>query len=144
MKFLAITILSIMALGNTNAQDNDSYLWENRLVLMLTNSIENSDFKEQLDEFRNKEEELEDRKIVVYQVTPKKYATGISDTPDWNKGDNFYEKFKNSNTPFEILLIGLDGGTKMRKKKFIPIDEIFEKIDSMPLRKVELNELKKS
>ena len=128
-----------MALGNMNAQDNESYLWENRLVLMLTNSIENSDFKQQLGEFRNKEEELEDRQIVVYQVTPKIYATGISDAPDWNKGDNFYEKFKKSDAGFELILIGLDGNTKLRKSSYIPTDEIFEKIDSMPIRRAELN-----
>ena len=133
MKLIAITLFSIMALGNINAQEKDTHLWENRLVLMLTNSKDNS-------EFRAQENDLEERKIVVYQVTPKKYATGISDSPDWNKGDNFYEKFKKSNTNFELILIGLDGGTKLRKKEFTPAEELFEKIDSMPMRRAEIEE----
>ncbi|SFB80407.1 protein of unknown function [Zunongwangia mangrovi] len=140
MKLIAITLFSIMALGNINAQDKDTHLWENRLVLMLTNSKDNSDFKQQLGEFRAQEKDLEERKIVVYQVTPKKYATGISDSPDWNKGDNFYEKFKRSNTNFELILIGLDGGTKLRKKEYTPAEEIFEKIDSMPMRRAEIEQ----
>ncbi|MFC6857816.1 DUF4174 domain-containing protein [Zunongwangia atlantica] len=139
MKLLVITFFSIMALGNIDAQEKEAHQWENRLVLLLTNSIDNSDFKQQLGEFRNQEKDLEDRKIVVYQVTPKKYATGTSDKPDWNKGDNFYEKFKSSNSGFELILIGLDGGTKLRKIKYTPANEIFEKIDSMPMRQAELD-----
>ena len=133
MKLIAITLFSIMALGNINAQEKDTHLWENRLVLMLTNSKNNSDFRAQ-------EKDLEERKIVVYQVTPKKYATGISDSPDWNKGDNFYEKFKKSNTNFELILIGLDGGTKLRKKEYTPAEELFGKIDSMPMRRAEIEQ----
>ncbi|MDN3595720.1 DUF4174 domain-containing protein [Zunongwangia endophytica] len=139
MKKVLIVILSFMALGNMNAQDKSEHQWENRLVLILTDSKEDNDFKQQLGEFKDKDKDLEDRKIVVYQVTPKQYATGISDNPDWKEGDNFYEKFKKSEKSFEIILIGLDGGTKMRKEEFTPAEEIFEKIDIMPMRKAELN-----
>ena len=44
MKLIAITLFSIMALGNINAQEKDTHLWENRLVLMLTNSKDYSNF----------------------------------------------------------------------------------------------------
>ncbi|WBL22560.1 DUF4174 domain-containing protein [Zunongwangia sp. HRR-M8] len=139
MKKVLIAILSFMALGNMNAQDKTEHQWKNRLILILTDSKEDNDFRQQLGEFKNREAALEDRKIIVYQVTPKHYATGISDKPDWKEGENFYEKFKKSDKSFEIILIGLDGGTKMRKEEFTPAEEIFEKIDNMPMRKAEMN-----
>jgi hypothetical protein len=39
---------------------------------------------------------------------------------------------------FEVFLIGLDGGIKIKQTKPITLEELYQKIDAMPMRRSEL------
>ena len=39
---------------------------------------------------------------------------------------------------FEVVLIGLDGGIKLRQTKLVSLDKLFTLIDGMPMRRNEL------
>jgi hypothetical protein len=42
---------------------------------------------------------------------------------------------------FEVILIGKDGGVKLRAKTPISIQELFSLIDAMPMRRQELRDM---
>jgi hypothetical protein len=44
----------------------------------------------------------------------------------------------NANEAFEIILIGLDGGIKLRKNDIVSREELFSIIDAMPMRRNEM------
>jgi hypothetical protein len=42
---------------------------------------------------------------------------------------------------FEIILIGKDGGVKLRSKTPISLEELFSLIDAMPMRRQEMRDI---
>jgi hypothetical protein len=55
-----------------------------------------------------------------------------------------FHNTKSSDTDFEAILIGIDGTVKLRRKRAIEIEELFELIDSMPMRKEEIQRQKRA
>ncbi|AXT55771.1 DUF4174 domain-containing protein [Aquimarina sp. AD1] len=119
------------------SQDLDKHRWEDRLILVLADSYKNPKLVKQLKEFKNKSKSLEERKLIVYQITPTSYQTGI-DKNTSTKSNAVYKEYNPSNEDFKIILIGLDGGIKLKSNKVLLSTQIFDQIDQMPMRRQEL------
>lgn len=81
---------------------------------------------------------LEERKIIVYRVVENKVKDGFKADREWHTASVFKHEYQPQNKTFEIQLIGLDGGLKVRKSELLTIEELFETIDSMPIRQREM------
>ena len=57
-----------------------------------------------------------------------------------SSGDYLREKFSIKSSIFTVLLIGKDGGLKLRREGGVELDEIFSLIDTMPMRQREMRE----
>ncbi|WP_170837157.1 DUF4174 domain-containing protein [Aquimarina amphilecti] len=119
------------------SQDLDKHRWEDRLILVLADSYKNPKLVKQLKQFKNKSKSLEDRKLIVYQITPNSYQTGI-DKNTSTKSNAVYKVYNPSNEDFKIILIGLDGSIKLKSNKVLLSTQIFDQIDQMPMRRQEL------
>ena len=123
------------------SQDLKQHRWKNRLIILLSQNTTHDDLKEQLAEFKNHMSGLQERKLLIYQITPGKFKQVLNKDSKWsNTTKTFFSANKSDDSSFELLLIGLDGGTKLRKKSFTSSEEIFRLIDSMPMRRQELEE----
>lgn len=120
------------------AQDLADYRWQNRLVLILAEDSSNPLFQNQVQALQAAEEDLQDLRIVVFQALPKSYARGTQSTPNWMRSDDLYQSYKSIDRSFEVLLLGLDGGIKLRRHQVVTIDELYELINTMPMRRAEL------
>jgi hypothetical protein len=127
-----------MSIAKGNAQDLSSHQWNDRLVLIQAKDETNQALKNQISELKKHTEGLEDRRIVVYQLIPGKYKRGLGDDAKWEVSDGISKKLKQSDTEFEIVLIGLDGGIKLRRNELLTCEELFRTIDQMPMRRSEL------
>ncbi|WP_299189849.1 DUF4174 domain-containing protein [uncultured Aquimarina sp.] len=119
------------------SQDLNKHQWEDRLILIIADSYKNPKLVKQLKEFKNKSKYLQDRKLIVYQITPTSYQTGI-DKNTSTKSNAVYKEYNPSNEDFKIILLGLDGGTKLKSNKVLSSAQIFDQIDQMPMRRQEL------
>ena len=136
----AILLISIFInMGRVNAQNMESHTWKNRVLLLLTQDINNTDYKNQIKELQACNNGLLDRKLIVYQITKTGYMIGLSDTSKWQKSSQVYKEYQKANAPIQVILIGLDGGIKLRETDFISCEALFRVIDVMPMRKSELN-----
>lgn len=135
---MAVFLLPSMDL---QSQDLEQHRWNNRLILIFFNDYKDSDLTNQLNEFKNFETGLHERKVLVYQITPDKFKLGWNDQHQWKavSGDLF-SKYKSTESKFEVHLIGLDGGVKLKAQDPISCEELFRIIDSMPMRQRELQE----
>lgn len=122
----------------TVAQNISKHQWENRLVLILADDAESTMLKEQLDIFKANEPGLEDRKLLVYQILPEQYKIGLNQSGTWVSGEKLYKKYSSGLAAFEVILIGLDGGVKMRQSELLTVEDLFGTIDVMPMRRAEL------
>lgn len=127
-----------------NAQDLSQHQWKNRLLLVITDDTNTTVFQNQIKALELQKTELEDRKLIIYQITPTHFKSGISNNSDWMKRPELYQDFKTSDKAFEVLLIGLDGGVKLRQNTVLTAQTLFNTIDAMPMRRSELKNDKRS
>lgn len=118
-----------------HAQNLSQHLWKNRVLLIL--SEDNVAFQRQLLAFKANEKGMNERSLVVYHLKPEEYRQ-VMPQSDVQKSTNLFKKYKQADTPFEVILIGLDGGIKQRQKDFLSCEKLFETIDSMPMRSAEI------
>ena len=119
------------------SQDLRKHHWEDRIVLLISDSLDSDTLKKQLQLFQEAEQALKERKIVVYQISSSQVKRGINKSSALSNGD-LYKRYNKSDAPFEVVLIGLDGGVKLRKERIVKPPELFELIDQMPMRRAEL------
>lgn len=138
---LSLFILFSIFMSNLNAQDLSSHQWKERLVLILTTDLSNADYLKQLEELKADGKALEERKLVIYKITPTQFKVGLDEEGKWKQGDDLYSKYKTTNSDVEVKLIGLDGGVKLDEKEFVSREKLFSVIDAMPMRR---NEIRKN
>ena len=124
------------------AQSLSKHEWNDRLILLLVEDEENDLFQKQLRAFRTEADGMQDRKLVVYQIRSNAYTKGLKPAKEWKSATTVYSSYKKSTAPFELLLIGLDGGIKLRQSTFLSTQDLFAIIDGMPMRRAELRRRK--
>ena len=129
-------LLIVMGANLLQAQDPSSFQWKNRLLLILVNDLSDEVYTKQLGELNAHKNGLEERKLLVYRIQPDKYTVGLADQR-WQQSKRLYKKYKKTKAPFEIILVGLDGGNKLHGTKFLGCKELFKTIDAMPMRRWE-------
>lgn len=122
------------------AQDLSEHQWEYRLIVILIDNADQEIFKDQIDELRSEPEGLKDRKLFIYSCTPIEFRTGLDMDGKWISSEKLFKKYKKEDSNFEVILIGLDGGVKMRQSELLSCEKLFTVIDGMPMRKRELKQ----
>ncbi|MDG1728844.1 MAG: DUF4174 domain-containing protein [Algibacter sp.] len=127
-------IISIINVTKGMSQNIASHQWKNRVLLIITDDSDSITFQNQIKTLQTHENGLTDRKLIVYQIKKHSYTTGLKDE-EWKDSSKLYKIFKTANTPFEVILIGLDGGIKLRQSDLLTCEALFSTIDVMPMRK---------
>lgn len=120
-----------------SSQSLSEYQWKNRLVVIFSDSEE---LEKQLYEFKNETKAFQERKLLLIQVASGRSRILIPEICEW-QDSKLYQDLKIEKKPdFEIILIGLDGGMKLRQQELLETKKLFDIIDSMPMRKAEMRE----
>ena len=128
-------MLTLFSVSISFGQNLKKHQWIQR-VLIIT-SKDSNQLQQQIDLLTKDIKGLQERKLAIYQVTPEGYAKGTQRN-NWTKTTDFYQKIKRKKDGFEVILIGLDGGVKLRQTKLLTLDKLFTLIDGMPMRRQEL------
>ncbi len=137
IKTLSKIIFIFFLVGSS--QSSGSYLesvkqfkWDNRIILIRALS----DLEANLSALRKADSEIRDRHINWFIFSQGDIYTNFkgSITENFRKDtiDNYF-----SEDMFGVVLIGKDGGLKERAE-YLNLKSIFELIDSMPMRKIEM------
>ncbi len=127
---LTMAGVSILA----KAQNLSTYEWNHRLVLLLTADSNQAKFQEQLALFNKDKDGLVERKLKIISATPNQSRSG---SEAWEKNAELYQKYHRKGD-FEFILIGLDGGVKLRRTDVMSLKALYRIIDSMPMRAAEM------
>ncbi len=135
LKNLFFGMLVLFSAGISFSQDITKHEWKDRVLLVLSDNF--SKIESQLQLLKKDVNGLKERKLVVYQIMPNSYKKGLESTiaPPSN---TIYVDMKKKEDNFEIVLIGLDGGIKLRQTKLLTSKKLFVLIDSMPMRQAEI------
>lgn len=141
MKIIFLFLVTVFAAAISNAQQLDQHLWKHRLILIVYKSEQNTDRTNQIKWLQEASADFKERKIKVYQITPSSILEGLQQAAGRIKDyQNHYEKYTDGKVDFELLLIGLDGGIKLRSTSAEKAEYLFGIIDAMPMRKAEIDQ----
>ncbi len=139
---ICFIILGCLALIKVEGQNLDKHRWQNRILIFKTTDAKNAKYQRQLKEFKNSFAGLRERKIILYQIIGSRYQ--LIDYEQRNQ-HNIWQDVKMVNnriidklTDFEVILIGLDGGIKLKQTELLSEQGLYKIIDRMPVRLEEL------
>jgi hypothetical protein len=124
LTFVALALsLSIM-----NAKNLDDLRWKERVVLIYAPEGSEKELARQQELLRSHGAEM-----VARDVTQIVLRNGAENA-------KLVDRFKLSGRGFTLLLIGKDGGEKLRSHEVVAPERICRLIDSMPMRQEEMRE----
>jgi hypothetical protein len=116
------------------------YLWKNRLLLVFGSSEDDAQYRGLEKDLREQGNAIVERDLLVFHV----FENGVSrlgHSPiDAQSASLLRNRFSVNPGQFLVVLIGKDGGEKLRRGGEVDITEIFSLIDSMPMRRREMRE----
>jgi len=141
-KWIQMILIGLLSIFSLQGQELEEYKWKNRILIIESPSISNTEYKDQLEALANSKQELEDRKLILIEIIENEFRT-THFPPDpnsetWKSIENRGDHSKSKGKEFKVILIGLDGGIKLEKKEILKKEELFGLIDGMPMRKSEI------
>lgn len=122
-------MLSIDHSGNPLAQ----FQWKNRIVLVF--SGDQTEGALQIEALKEFEDECLDRDLLLLGVGDDIVSPSYNEKLD---AQILRSRFDIKDGEFHLLLIGKDGGVKLKQTSFTEPKVIFSLIDSMPMRQWEM------
>ena len=119
--------------------DVDEHRWKHRIVLVFAESDERPEFRDFMGAWSREQEDVKDRDLVIFRALIKGTSRGPSGLLTPAQADSLRHRFATAGEPFEVVLIGKDGGVKLRSRS-ASVAQIFGLIDTMPMRRAEMRE----
>ncbi|OAN62286.1 DUF4174 domain-containing protein [Sphingomonas sp. TDK1] len=124
-----LKLLSAMALMLGTTQSIATMQWHKRVVLISASDAEDPMLRKQRDILDHWRQGADERDIAIVEVVGDQ-VLGASDA-----AAQLRARYRLQRTGFMVLLIGKDGGVKLRQKKPLSAETLEQVIDAMPMRR---------
>ncbi|WP_339793836.1 MAG: DUF4174 domain-containing protein [Imperialibacter sp.] len=116
----------------------EQFAWKNRIVLVFHSESNAEIGVEQVALFKKQQKEFDDRDLVLGVIDSG--GNGAIDGASIGAKDaaTLQQTFNPANSDFLIVLIGKDGGVKLKEQTVVPVETIFDLVDAMPMRRAEM------
>lgn len=138
---IVVLLISCILVVSMSAQDLKKQQWEHRIIIVKSSIVNAEKQQEQWKELEVSSEEMIERRFVLYIVTGDDFSFINYKNPARNDSGKVSGKLAeifNPKEDFEVLLIGLDGGIKLRQTDILTKEKLFNLVDAMPMRSNEL------
>ena len=143
MKSFFILISSLIFINMGFTQSFSDHLWQNRVILLFANENDAPLLSKQLELLTSYSEEVTNRDLVVHQVFQLDGRGPRGEMIDGQKVNVLRTDYGiEYEMPFQFILIGKDGGVKLRSAEVVSMKALFALIDGMPMRKAEMKRQK--
>lgn len=138
MRNLTLLFILIFYGMTSKAQNLQQYQWQNRIIVVYADEPELDLLTKQLELLTEEPSELSERKLLVIQAHKDRYKKNFPENSEWVSSSLKDELKISTKTKFEVFLLGLDGGIKLRQQEIVQTEKLFSLIDGMPMRKAEI------
>ena len=133
MNSLKIILLLMIIQGfYSSAQDIADYTWKNRIIILYNDNINSEEVNSALKEIKQSNIEFEERDIIVFIYVNGKFVNTSNNSINLKTPDALPISYDG------YILIGKDGGIKLKAAYPINLVALFNRIDSMPMRMSEM------
>jgi hypothetical protein len=120
----------------------ETYRWKNRLLMIFSPSEEYPRYRDLTRELRDQHDEITDRDLLIFRILERGKSQVGDSLIDEASADLLRDRLSARAGQFTVVLIGKDGGEKLRRSDEVDLGEIFALIDSMPMRQRERSQRK--
>lgn len=131
LKCIALLVL-MLQLTTMSSQELTEFKWKKRILILVDTKNDLHNRNLQLSKFDGQYKEMTERDLVLLVYNGKEVLDKDGMTTSLNLVNIPDDEFQG------ILLIGKDGGVKLKKKYIVEAKEVFDLIDQMPMRKSEM------
>lgn len=137
-----IIVSSILASQNASAMDLniEDFQWKKRLLLIFSPNSADPLFNSLSNEISSRPGDVEDRDLAIFEILESGVSKMDSSELEPQKSVSIRERFEIPNNTFTVILLGKDGGIKLKRNDHVRLEEIFRLIDSMPMRQDEMRQ----
>jgi len=120
------------------AIDIEHFRWKKRLLLVFAAENAQSHYQSLANEISSRQADVNDRDLVVFEIIESGTSRMNGSPIEPQKAASIREQFEITPNSFTVILVGKDGGIKMKRNDQVRLEEIFRLIDSMPMRQEEM------
>jgi hypothetical protein len=142
MILTVFVIASIFASQPATTMDVDiTHLqWKKRLLLVFAAESGQPNFQSLANEISSRQADVDDRDLVVFEILESGTSRMNHSRIEPRKAASIREQFEIAPSAFTVILVGKDGGIKLKRNDQVRLEEIFQLIDSMPMRQDEMRQ----
>jgi hypothetical protein len=138
--FFISVALTICTPKETMPMDLTQFQWKNRLLFLFAEDASHPLFRNLQSQIMVQKAEVDDRDLIVFEV-PARGPARMNNTPlDRKDADSIRTHFAIPSNTFSLILVGKDGGIKLKREDRVDLREVFGLIDSMPMRQREMQQ----
>jgi hypothetical protein len=99
-------------------------------------------FKKLQHDIAGQPDEVKDRDLVIFEILEQGDSRMDTEALDRQTADSVRDRFGIGKNEFTLILVGKDGGVKLKRDDHVKLAHVFELIDSMPMRQNEMRQRK--
>ena len=134
----AIAVDSVQAYRDSESFSLGDYQWENRLLVVSSSAPDEPKFARQLQQVAATGREFGERDLVLISLATDGMSLAGKRKLDPTQVEEIRAALGIDAGAFAVLLVGKDGTVKLSKNSIVPMDDIYELIDKMPMRQREI------
>jgi hypothetical protein len=138
--FLILVSLTVWTPKEALSMDLTQFKWKNRLLFLFAEDANDPFFKNLQSQIMDQKDEVADRDLIVFEVPAQGPARMNTSPLDRMEADSIRNHFDIPGNTFSLILVGKDGGIKLKRKDRVDLSDVFGLIDSMPMRQREMQQ----
>jgi hypothetical protein len=123
--------------------DLDALRWKNRVLVLSSPSESDASFQSQKQALVSSAQELVERDLMMLGIVEQGESRAGNQLLSEESVRDIRERLGLKTGTFQVVLIGKDGGVKLRSSEPVSMKDLFGLIDSMPMRQQEMESKKK-
>ncbi|WOK04791.1 DUF4174 domain-containing protein [Imperialibacter roseus] len=136
---IAFVLMSMVGLGGEKSGDPlVPFAWKNRIILFFHSESNAGIGVEQVALFKKQQKEFDDRDLVLGVIEGGRNGAIGGASIGAKDAATLQQTFNPTHSHFLIVLIGKDGGVKLKEQTVVSVETIFDLVDSMPMRRAEM------
>jgi hypothetical protein len=126
------------ALADSPVMDLDAFKWKNRLIFLFAPHADDPMLEALRREISSRPQAVKERDLVIFEILESGDSRMDATPIDPQTATLLRERFGIPPKTFTLVLVGKDGGVKLRQNGTVELEAVFALIDSMPMRRNEM------
>lgn len=132
----------LFAFPLSGAAQLEQHRWQDRLILLFADAESQDTLEKQLQLLNEDTAGLADRDLLLYTLSAQVAEGPKGESLSPQKINALHARYNPDDKTFLFILIGKDGGVKLRAEQPVARERLYALIDGMPMRRAEMRRRK--